>query len=74
MFLAPWQSLLTEQGSWLILQILKWNLKEIRAIELGYNSFIVICFAKDKLNIFVNNDLAHQSVLFANECGNYIVF
>ena len=33
-----------------------------------------IYFAKDKLNIFVNNDLAHQSVLFANECGNYIVF
>ena len=40
----------------------------------SYNSFIVIYFAKDKLDIFVNNDLAHQSVLFANECGNYIVF
>ena len=30
--------------------------------------------SKQLLNIFVNNDLAHQSVLFANECGNYIVF
>ena len=36
--------------------------------------FLYRYFAKDKLDIFVNNDLAHQSVLFANECGNYIVF